>query len=177
MAARIMQPAHYRTTRNLQDIANFIVGEPFYFPQQYYGAVFGRQLLECSIDTTAQFGAGRLLVGIAARTRQAIDFRLGVFTAEHLMAALAAAEIDREIGCDAIKPGGKARPRLEFGKVLVSTNKGFLRQFNRVILIVHDRLRHPDHAPLVSFDQNPEGLRVPVPGPFQQFCFVSVGAQ
>src|ERR1700722_16362459 len=107
MAARIMQPAHYRSTRNLQHIANFIVGEPFYFPQQYYGAVFGRQLLKCSIDTPAQLSTGRLLVGIAARTRQPVDFRLGIFTAEHLMAAFAAAEIDREIGCDAIKPGGK----------------------------------------------------------------------
>jgi hypothetical protein len=73
------------------------------------------------------------------------------------MATLAAAEVDREVGRDTIKPSGKARSRLKFGEVFVSTNKGLLCQLNRVILIMHDRLRDPDHAPLVSFDQNPEG--------------------
>jgi hypothetical protein len=52
-----------------------------------------------------------------------------------------------------------------------------LSQLDRIILVMYYRLRHPDDPPLIALDQGPEGLRVPIPGPLEQFGFVGVGAQ
>ncbi len=80
------------------------------------------------------------------------------------MASLAAPEIDREVGRDSIKPGRKARSRFEFRKVFKGTNKGLLRQFKRVILIVHHRQRDSDHPALITFHQNAKRLGIALAG-------------
>jgi hypothetical protein len=49
-----------------------------------------------------------------------------------------------------------------------------LRQFNRVILIVHHRQRDADHPALIPFHQNAECLRIALAGAFNQLGFVTV---
>src|SRR5271157_4209426 len=118
--------------------------------------MFRGQLFKGSINPLVQFVADSFLIGIAARARQTADFGFGIIAAQDLMTSLAPAEVDREVGRDTIEPSRKARSGLEFGEVFVSTNKGLLCQLNRIILIVHNRLRDPNNAPLVAFDQNPK---------------------
>ena len=90
------------------------------------------------------------------------------------MASLAAPEIDREVGRDAIKPGREARSRFEFRKIFIGANKGLLRQFNRIILIVHHRQRDSNNSPLVSFHQNAERSRIALARAFDKFGFITV---
>ena len=139
--------------------------------------MFRRQLFKRFIDAPAELGADGLLIGVAAGARQAVDFVFGILTTQDLMASLATAKINREVSGDAIEPSREARARLELGEVLIGTNKGLLGQLNRVILIVYDRLRDPDHAPLIAFHQGPESFRVTIPRPLEQLGFVGVGAQ
>jgi hypothetical protein len=49
-----------------------------------------------------------------------------------------------------------------------------LRQFNRVILIVHHGQRDSDHSALIPFHQNAEGLRIALAGAFDEFGFITV---
>src|ERR1700730_15262638 len=98
--------------------------------------MFRRQLFQSFVNPPADLGAGGLLEGVAARARQALNFSFGVLAAQHGMAPLAAAEIDREIGGDTIEPSGKARTRFELGKIFVGTNKGFLSQLKLTFPVV-----------------------------------------
>src|ERR1700730_2485586 len=139
--------------------------------------MFRRQLFKRLIDAPAELGADGLLIGVSAWSRQAVDFVCGILTTQDLMASLATAKINREVSGDAIEPSREARARLELGEVLISANKGLLGQFNRVILIVYDSLRDPDHAPLIAFDQCPKSLRVTIPSPLEQLGFVGLGSQ
>ena len=90
------------------------------------------------------------------------------------MAAFATPEINREIGRDPIQPCREARARFELLEVLIRANKGFLRQFQRIILIMDHRQRDADHPPLIALDQSTEGIPVSLPCPFDEFGFVAV---
>ena len=93
---------------------------------------------------------------------------------QHHVASLAAPEIDREVGRDPIEPGREAGSRLELREVFIGANESFLRQFNRVILIVHHRQRDSDYAALVSLHQNAECRRIALAGAFDKFGFITV---
>src|SRR3989442_1096523 len=121
--------------------------------------MFLRQLFKSLIDAPAELGAGGLLKGVAARARQALNFIFGVLSAQHSMAILAAAKVNREIGGDAIEPGREARTGFELGEVLVGADEGFLSQLNSIILVMHDGLRDADHPPLLSLNQGAESLK------------------
>src|SRR5260221_10214072 len=129
--------------------------------------MFWGQLFKRLINSPAELGADGLLVGVAPGARQAVDLVFGVLATEYLMTSFATAEIDREVGVDAIKPSREARAGLELGEILVGTNKRLLGQLNRVILIVYHGLRDSDHAPLIAFNQYPESLRVTIPSPLE----------
>src|SRR5258708_25179618 len=127
--------------------------------------MFRRQLLEGFLQSFRELTTADFLERVSVRSWQSADFVVGVFTMKDHMAPFAAPEIDREICGDTVEPSRKAGARFEFCKVLEGANEGFLCELNRVILIVHHRECHPDHAALVTFHQDAERLGVALPGP------------
>lgn len=70
------------------------------------------------------------------RTRQASNLGFCLFAAQHRMASLMAAEIDRDIGSDPVEPGREARTRFEPWQILEGADEGLLCQFKCIILIM-----------------------------------------
>src|SRR5208283_1751180 len=117
-----------------------------------------RQLLEGLAQTPVEFVTRGFRKGIATLAGQAAKFELAFLATKHRVAAFAAAEVDRQISGDPIEPGRETRTRFEFRKILIGANKGLLREFKRVILIMHHRHRNPHDAMLIALHQYPERL-------------------
>src|ERR1700683_3278527 len=95
-----------------------------------------RQLLEGLAQTPVEFVTRGFRKVIATLAGQPAKFNLPFPAAEHRVAAFAAAEVDRQISGDPVEPGRETRTRFKFRKILIGANKGLLREFKRIILIM-----------------------------------------
>src|ERR1700674_1044941 len=98
--------------------------------------MFRRQLIERLSNLFVELVSPQLAIRVALRAGQAADLVVRVLAPQHDVPALAAAEIDREVGRDPIEPSRKAGARFESGQVLESTDKCLLRKLYRIILVV-----------------------------------------
>src|SRR5579875_3600190 len=113
-----------------------------------------RQFVEGSTQATIQLSAGKFGESIAVRIWQALDFYGSLLAPDKRMPPLAAAEVNRQVCRDTIKPGREARTRLEAAEVVNSTLKRLLRKFQGVFLVVYRHKCFPDYAPLVAHLQD-----------------------
>ncbi len=112
------------------------------------------------------------LEGVAGLAGQAGELIFAFLAAQDSVAAFTAAEIDREIGGDAIEPGREARAGFEFGQILIGADERFLSQFEGIIGVVDDGHGDADHSPLIALDQRAEGLRVTAARPLDELGLV-----
>src|ERR1022692_3581688 len=97
------------------------------------------QLFQCFFQSLPKFRPARRFVRITLAAWQPSQFVLSVLASEDVVSTLTPPEIDRKVGGDPIEPSRKARPRLEVLKIFKSSNKGFLSQLQRIILIMDYR--------------------------------------
>src|SRR6202035_3271675 len=98
-----------------------------------------RQLSERILDALSHFAALRFLERITELARQPLNLGFGFLAAHRRMASLAAAEIDRDVRGNPVKPSRKARARFEFADVFKSTYEALLRQLQRIFLVMNHR--------------------------------------
>src|SRR5262249_48597359 len=120
--------------------------------------MFWRQLLQRLRETSGEFFAACGLEGITLFGPQSLLFIFSLFATQQYVTSFTPPQVDCQVCCDSIEPSREAGARFEFLQILVRPYEGFLRKFDRIILIVHDREGNVSNSPLVSLNQHSEGL-------------------
>src|SRR5207249_4946622 len=165
LATGVVEPAHHRALRTVQDSADLLVGEGLHLAEEYDRAVIGGQLAHRLLDAPADLGAPGALEGLVrgwavGRERRADLPRLFLLGAELAELALAALLVDAEVEGNAVEPGIEAGVALEAVEVLVSPREGLLHDIEGVFPVPEHAYRERGHPALVPLDQLAE--RVPI---------------